>query len=96
MSREFGYQIQISPRQDIISIYANWEKWPEEGFDVPSEMPSDEEIIAIADKFLADYGISVDMYGEGEVINAQTFGVVSEYISLSWLSSENSAAFPSS
>jgi len=80
--REFGYQIQINPRQNIISIYANWEKWPREGFDAPSEMPNDEEIIAITDKFLADYGISLDMYGKGDIVKTATFGVVSEYVSV--------------
>lgn len=78
--REFGYQIQVNPRQNIISIYANWEKWPREGFEVPSEMPNDEAIIAITNKFLADYGISMDMYGEGEVMKVATFGVVPEYV----------------
>ena len=77
--RDFGYYVYISPRQNSLSINANWEKWPREQFDSPAEMLPDEKLLSIADKFLAEYGINMDQYEQGEVVKpAGISGVFSE------------------
>lgn len=76
---EFGYQIYLSPRNGMMSIDQNWEKWqsayPNCQDDAcwknsqlkESDVPSDEEIAKIADAFLAEHGIDHSAYGAGEV-----------------------------
>jgi len=76
--RDFGYNIFIWPRQNSLSINANWEKWPREQFDTPAEMLADEELLSIADKFLSEYGINMDMYEKGEVVNTEAMGIKRE------------------
>ncbi|XOB40887.1 MAG: hypothetical protein ACKKMW_02360 [Candidatus Nealsonbacteria bacterium] len=80
-NRDFGYSIYIYPRQNSLSINANWEKWPREEFDTPAEMLTDEELLSISDKFLAEYGINTDLYEKGEVTkHAGIGGVIPENI----------------
>jgi len=80
--RDFGYSVYIYPRQNSLSINANWEKWPRrEESDTPAEMLADEELLSVADKFLAEYGINTDMYEKGEIIN-YAGGVLSENASI--------------
>lgn len=80
--RDFGYYIHISPRQNSLSINANWEKWPREEFDTPAEMLADEELLSIADKFLAEYGINMDMYEKGEVQKITREGLIPDNVSI--------------
>ena len=81
--RDFGYSVYIYPRQNSLSINANWEKWPRrEESDTPAEMLTSEELLSITDKFLAEYGINTDMYEKGEVINYAGGGVISENASI--------------
>ncbi|XOB42359.1 MAG: hypothetical protein ACKKMP_03300 [Candidatus Nealsonbacteria bacterium] len=80
--RDFGYHISISPRQNSLSINANWEKWPREEFDTPAEMLADEELLSIADKFLSEYGINMDMYEKGEVQKITRTGLIPDNISI--------------
>jgi len=80
--RDFGYYIHISTRQNSLSINANWEKWPREEFDTPAEMLADEELLSIADKFLAEYGINMDMYEKGEVQKITREGFIPDNISI--------------
>jgi len=87
--RDFGYYIHISPRQNSLSINANWEKWPREEFDTPLETLTSEELLSIADNFLSEYGINMDMYEKGEVINegvmnVERMGVISENASITY------------
>lgn len=77
-----GYQIYISPRNGMISIDQNWEKWqsayPNCQDDAcwrnsqlkESDVPADEEITKIADAFLTEHGIDRSAYGPGEVDTA--------------------------
>lgn len=75
--REFGYGINVDVQNGFVNIYQNWEKWPQQ--DVPTclaleicppqnnltinELPSDEESIQIANRFLNDYNVSREGYG---------------------------------
>lgn len=78
--REFGYSVYFNFRDGSASISQNWEKWPnpytrcagdqkcyEESRLSIDDVPADEEIVKIADQFVADYGIDMTMYGNGEV-----------------------------
>jgi len=78
--QEFGYSIHISSRQNTLSINANWEKWPRDSSDQQGEELADEEAISIADRFFSDYGINMDMYEQGEVMNTRNGGVFHENV----------------
>lgn len=77
--KPFGYQIYISPRNGYLSIDQNWDQWQsaypsckDEACWASSQLkeadvPSDEELVAIADAFLKDHGISHESYGSGRV-----------------------------
>lgn len=80
--RDFGYYIQINPRYNSLSVNANWEKWPREEFDAPAEILADEELLSIADKFLSEYGINMDIYEKGEVQKITRTGVIPDNISI--------------
>lgn len=71
--REYGYSLYIDFRQNTLSMSMNWEKWPTRG---QSSEASDQEILSIADKFLADYGINMGNYGKGEVQEAQRYTIM--------------------
>lgn len=79
--REFGYSVYFDLQENVISMSSNWMRWPRPDADCRDEkcfesyrlkaedVPADNEVIAIADKFLSDYGIDVASYGAGEVQN---------------------------
>ena len=62
-----GYTLLVSNITGEISIYQNYVMWAQPASYEPvkeSEIPADETLIASADKFLKDYGISVENYGK--------------------------------
>lgn len=72
----FGYNISVNTQEGNISIDQNWPKWnpnctnyecPEEKPLEKQDMPSDEEIIALADRFIKEHGINMNNFGKGEV-----------------------------
>lgn len=69
--RDNGYGIYVDVQGGNVSMYQNYEKWlyPE---GIPpvlvKDLPSDEEAIGIADKFLADYSVSREGYGKPRVV----------------------------
>lgn len=75
----YGYQIYVSPRNGYLSIDQNWDQWQgaypnckDESCWASSQlkeadMPADEELVALADAFLKDHGISHESYGNGRV-----------------------------
>lgn len=77
--REFGYQIYFNFVDNIVSIYENWNEWPNPTKDCQDEacfasfnlkiddVPSDDKIIAMAQQGIKEYGIDVSMYGEPRV-----------------------------
>jgi hypothetical protein len=68
--REFGYFINVDLNEGSVSINQNWAKWPHpeqscrdeacfQQYRLKAEdVPADDAVIAIADAFLAEYGIS--------------------------------------
>ncbi|MDD5749331.1 MAG: hypothetical protein PHO91_00905 [Patescibacteria group bacterium] len=72
-NQRFGYEIYINLYDQSISINQNWPQW-QEAFNENSYMgmridqvPADDRIISLANKFLADYKIDLSMYGSGEI-----------------------------
>ncbi|MFH1822109.1 MAG: hypothetical protein ABH830_00225 [Patescibacteria group bacterium] len=78
-NRDYGYILYFSLSENLISIFPNWEKWPrpesacrdEKCFEQYrlkiSDIPADENIIAIADRFIKEYEINTANYGEAQV-----------------------------
>ncbi len=78
-NREFGYSVAVNLSNNSISIYSNWEKWPQpyqNCFDEDcverlklnaNDMLSESELIAIADNFLAEYNINLNDYSQAEL-----------------------------
>ncbi|MCC6934079.1 MAG: hypothetical protein IT406_00055 [Candidatus Yanofskybacteria bacterium] len=81
--REYGYSIFVDFAEGAVSVTQNWLKWPNpynactktntpecyEGLRIRKEqLPSDEEVLAAANAFLSEHGISHDGYGAPEVM----------------------------
>jgi len=81
-NRDYGYYLSFSSSNNVFYMSKNWERWPNPGSrcqdekcwqDISvkaSDMPSDEETLAIAKAFVRDYGINLDGYGEPFVQNS--------------------------
>jgi len=79
--KDFGYAFNINFQEGMFSISENWEKWqapdrtctePDcyERYRLkPSDIPADNELIAIADSFLETHGINKENYGAPVVQN---------------------------
>jgi hypothetical protein len=69
--RQFGYSLYIDFIQNTFSINMNWEKWPTIESANLTQLPPDSQILAISDKFLANYGIDMGRYAKGEIMQNQ-------------------------
>ncbi len=79
--KEFGYETGVDLVQGTVYIGKNWTKWPQDMYNCsevacvnpqnlkPSDIPKDEELIAVTEQFLAEYGISKEGYGSPVVNN---------------------------
>lgn len=79
--REYGYRTDIDLVNGSVSIYKNYEKWPNYYTDCRDEecyknlnltvddIPGDEEMIGATEAFLRDYQIDMSAYGAPEVDN---------------------------
>lgn len=77
--RDFGYVVYVDTVEGMVSLSQNWIKWPHpenacrdeacwsQYRMTPSQIPSDDVILGIASRFLAEYGVSLDAYGTPEV-----------------------------
>ncbi len=70
-NEEFGYMISVDFKQGSVYINQNWERWPQGQMEPMNlnAIPPDAEVIAIANQFLEEYGISRAVYGEPVVQN---------------------------
>ncbi|UCG35510.1 MAG: hypothetical protein JSW17_01545, partial [Candidatus Omnitrophota bacterium] len=93
--RDYGDSIYIDPGQNNISINMNWEKWPmsEVRTLTQAEVPSDQELISIADSFIREYGINMDMYGPGEVVSREVM-IAAEEVSEAYIPENYSVVYP--
>lgn len=75
----FGYMVYVSFKNGSVNIDQNWERW-QDAYPTcqddacwertrlkPSDVPSDEDIVRIADDFLQEHGIDRSPYGNGIV-----------------------------
>lgn len=81
--RDLGLMISFDFNEDTVYVSENWEKWRNierencgadqacwDRYRVRMEdIPSDETLISIANRFVSDYRINLDNYGEPEVDN---------------------------
>ncbi|MBI5621540.1 hypothetical protein HY933_01590 [Candidatus Falkowbacteria bacterium] len=79
--KDFGYSVNISPLEGVVSINKNWAKWPNPWQNCQTDdcyqqyrfkatdLPADDAIITVADQFLADKGIDRTIYAEPTVNN---------------------------
>jgi len=88
---EFGYMVFANPSTGDVSISQNWEQWRSiepaclddekcwEAYWLKAEdVPSDDEIIAVADDFIRRYNIDHASYGAPEVVRNWEVSVVKE------------------
>lgn len=80
--REFGYNLYFDLMNNVVSINQNWDKWPQPGADCRDDacykniqmkienIPADDEIIALANQAIAEYGVDVSSFGEARVNNS--------------------------
>lgn len=66
--RDGGYVVDLNPYEGVVSMYENWQRMmPVDYGNMPqlreSDIPSDDRIIAVANEFLARYGIDIGNYG---------------------------------
>ncbi len=67
--RDRGYVVTVDMVGGYVSIFENYSKWPVRTFQQPtiSDVLEDEELISIADSFLAEYGIDMRAHAPGTV-----------------------------
>lgn len=67
--REFGYRTEIDLVRETVSIYKNWDKWPQDYLKqlTLTDLQDDKEIIGVANAFLDDYQIDKSAYGTPEI-----------------------------
>jgi hypothetical protein len=81
-NKDFGYRVEINFSDASVSIYENWEKWKnlsticgndskcyEDSKLKITDVPTDSELISIANGFLSDRGINTDFYSDPVVDN---------------------------
>lgn len=74
---EYGYMVNLDFITGTISMYQNYQKWPQPVCDATgctslpklseSDIPSDATIIAAAESFIKKYGIDISAYGAPQV-----------------------------
>ncbi|MEI7451606.1 MAG: hypothetical protein WCK37_00200 [Candidatus Falkowbacteria bacterium] len=77
-NQPYGYYFNINMDEGSISLYQNWNYWPQSKcqdqacFDAEkltkADVPSDEQLISISNDFVKKYGITLDSYDAPEVV----------------------------
>lgn len=77
--KEYGYSVSFNFSDNSAYIGQNWKKWPDPYQDCRDsncyesmrlgidDVPADEDLISISDRFLQDYRVDMSMYGQGEI-----------------------------
>ncbi len=78
-NKDYGYSVAVNLSNNSISIYSNWQYWPQPYKDCydeicienlrlnESDMLPDSELISIAQDFIDKYKINLDSYGPVEI-----------------------------
>ncbi len=79
--RDYGYSISLNLANNTLSIYSNWQKWPQPYKDCydreciedlklgASDMLSESQLISIANNFVNDYEVDLSNYAPAHVSN---------------------------
>jgi hypothetical protein len=82
--KEYGMGINVDLNYGSVSIYQNYEKWPQVEYRCDAtycgsyprikaeDIPTDEQALAIADQFIKDYQVSLEGYGQPKVYDYGT------------------------
>lgn len=65
--KNFGYTVWVDLYEGLINISENWLKWPQTQASTPlniNDVPSDETLITMSDKFLAEKKIDLSNFGD--------------------------------
>jgi hypothetical protein len=77
--KDYGYNIHLNLEENAIDISQNWKQWPQANRDCKDsacyernrlnleDVPADDKIIKVSDKFVTEMGINLDNYGQAEV-----------------------------
>ncbi len=72
--KDSGYRVSIDNGEKKVSIYKNWETWSQENSLNKrlkiADVPSDENIITVANTFIENYNLDMSPYGEAIVDKA--------------------------
>ncbi|NOS67760.1 MAG: hypothetical protein HOO67_05355 [Candidatus Peribacteraceae bacterium] len=76
-NQSFGYQLFVNLRDSSMSLDAQWDQWPQSKCTTEAcyrseqitlaQLPSDAQLIGIANDFVSDHGIDLSAYGAPEV-----------------------------
>lgn len=76
-NKQYGYQLNVNLRESSVSIDAQWDQWPmgkcrtDACFQAErvklTDIPTDDQLVAIAQDFVKNHAIDVTHYGEPEV-----------------------------
>lgn len=79
--KDFGYTVNIDLIEGMINIFENWRRWPQPYNDCrdeacyeqlrlkPEQMPSDAELIALANQWLEEHGFDPSLYDQPYIQN---------------------------
>lgn len=86
--RDYGLNVNVDLNVGSISMYQNWEKWPQYTYGCygyscgnmpqlePKDIPSDEELINITNQFMSDYQISHEGFGDPVVYDYSNWKIM--------------------
>lgn len=69
-NKSYGYSIYVDLYEGMMFISQDWEKWPQPQYNEPvkiEQIPDDQTVIDIANKFLKDKKIDMSQYGQPTV-----------------------------
>lgn len=92
--QDYGLAISIDFTNYQISAYQNWEKWPNASLTRDlSDLPDDDELTDITDKFLAKYRVDTSSYGQPVVQKYWEKAVYAEEEDF-WIGDEITVLYP--
>lgn len=86
--KDYGYNVNVDLAYGNVSMYQNWERWPQPAYDCYSydcpgpepikigDVPSDEEVFSAVEQFIDNYSISREGYGKPEVVEYSNWRVL--------------------
>jgi len=101
--REWGYSVNLNTHEGAVHLNRNWQRWPNERDFADSrkqlteaDVPTDEELIAVAENFMEDFGISRSDYGRPTISSDWRIGYAKQTAAgmRAWVPDEHMVTFP--